>query len=72
MNLALQRRRFIAVMAFTAVALVVALVAIVGALGFHIGWLFWVFAGAILAGFASHGWLMWGVLRDKAAPRAAP
>jgi hypothetical protein len=28
----------------------------------------WLFAGAILAGFASHGWLMLGMARGKPAP----
>ena len=68
MNLALQRRRLFIAMAITAGALIVALIAIVGSLGFHIGWMIWVFVAAILAGFASHGWLMLGVLRDRAAP----
>jgi phosphatidylserine synthase len=67
MDLALQRRRLFIAMAITAGALIVALAAIVGALGFHVGWMIWVFVAAILAGFASHGWLMLGVLRQKAA-----
>ena len=59
--------------AITAVAaarlgLTVALVAAVGFLGFHIGWMKWLFVGAALAGFGSHGWLMLGVLRQRAPP----
>jgi phosphatidylserine synthase len=67
MDLVLQRRRLFIAMAITAGALIVALIAIVAALGFHIAWMVWVFVAAIVAGFASHGWLMLGVLRDKAA-----
>ena len=29
-------------------------------------WGMWLFAGAMLAGFGSHGWLMLGVAREKA------
>ncbi len=67
MNLALQRRRLFIAMAITAAGLIVALIAIVGVLGLHVGWMIWVFVAAILVGFGSHGWLMVGVLRDKAA-----
>ena len=72
MNLALQRRRLIITLAITAGALIVALAAVVASLGFHQTWGMWVFAAAILAGFASHGWLMLGVLREKPAPGSAP
>ncbi|HVN01073.1 MAG TPA: hypothetical protein VMT68_12755 [Caulobacteraceae bacterium] len=68
MNLALQRRRFFIAMAVTAAALIVALVALAAMLGFHAAWAGWLFGAAILAGFASHGWLMLGLARDKAAP----
>ncbi len=65
MDLALQRRRFVVAVTITVVALVVAMIAAVAMLGFHQAWAMWVFAGAILAGFGSHGWLMLGVLRDR-------
>jgi Na+/H+-dicarboxylate symporter len=65
MNLALQRRRLFIAMTITVVALVVAMAAVVATFGFHQAWGMWLFAGAILAGFASHGWLMLGVLREK-------
>ncbi|MEJ0065936.1 MAG: hypothetical protein WDM85_11345 [Caulobacteraceae bacterium] len=68
MDLALQRRRLYITLAITTVALVVALIAVVAGLGFHLAWGMWLFAAAILAGFASHGWLMLGVLREKSAP----
>jgi hypothetical protein len=67
-NLALQRRRFFIAMTATVVCAVVALIAILAAFGLHLAWAMWVFAGAILAGFGAHGWLMLGVLRDRSAP----
>ena len=68
MNLDLQRRRFFVAMTVTGVALGVALTAAVALFAFHIGWALWVFAAAILAGFGSHGWLMLGLMREKASP----
>jgi len=67
MDLALQRRRLYITLTITAVALVVALAAVVASLGFRQPWGMWLFAAAIVAGFASHGWLMLGVLREKSA-----
>ena len=72
MNLALQRRRLFVTLAITVGALIVALAGVVASLGFHLVWGMWVFAAAILTGFASHGWLMLGVLREKPAPGSAP
>ena len=68
MDLALQRRRLYVALAITAAALVVAMAAVVATFGFHLAWGMWLFAGAILAGFASHGWLMLGMARREAAP----
>ncbi|MFI4934564.1 MAG: hypothetical protein ACHP7N_08095 [Caulobacterales bacterium] len=65
MNVALQRRRLAIALGITAVCIVIALAAVVGAFGFHIGWMMWVFAGAIVGGFASHAWLMLGVMRER-------
>jgi uncharacterized membrane protein YdbT with pleckstrin-like domain len=70
MDLALQRRRFFIAMAITVAALVVALAAAVGMFGLHLAWAIWVFAAALLVGFASHAWLMLGLFRDRAAPSA--
>ena len=67
MNLSLQRRRLYVMLGITAAALTLALIAIVASFGFHQAWGMWVFGGAMLAGFASHGWLMLGVLREKAS-----
>ena len=68
MNVANQRRRLFVAMGITAGALILAMIAIVASFAFHAPWGLWVFAAAILAGFASHGWLMLGVLREKSAP----
>jgi len=68
MNVARQKRRLMLALGATAVSLVVAIGAVIGSFGFHIGWMMWVFAGALAAGFASHAWLMLGVWRDRTAP----
>ena len=52
-------------MSITVVALIAAMLAAIGLFGFHLAWAIWPFLLAILAGFASHAWLMLGVLRDK-------
>jgi hypothetical protein len=67
MDLALQRRRLYITLAATTISLIVALVAVIASFGFHQPWGMWLFAAAIVAGFASHGWLMLGVLREKSA-----
>jgi hypothetical protein len=66
MNLALHKRRLFIAMAITTAGLIVAMAALAVFLAFHIGWALYVFGAAILVGFGSHGWLMLGVLRDKA------
>ncbi|HLY79221.1 MAG TPA: hypothetical protein VKQ70_07590 [Caulobacteraceae bacterium] len=67
MDFALQRRRLYITLTITTVALVVAMAAIVASLGCHLAWGMWLFGAAILAGFASHGWLMLGMLPRKPA-----
>ena len=62
-DVAVQRGRLIRMIAINVIGVVVAVAAIVGYLSFHIGWLVWVFAGAVIAGFAGHVWLMLGLLR---------
>jgi phosphatidylserine synthase len=64
MDIPRQKRRLAIALAITGVCLAVALAAIVGSFSYHIGWMLWVFGAAMLAGFASHGWLMWGVMRE--------
>jgi hypothetical protein len=71
-DISLQRRRLFVTLAITAGALIVALVGVVASLGFHLAWGMWLFAAAILTGFASHGWLMLGVLREKPASGSVP
>lgn len=54
-------------MTITVVSLVLAMGFAVALFGLHLAWAIWPFSASILAGFASHGWLMLGVLRDKTA-----
>ena len=68
MDLALQRRRLWITLAITAGALIVALVGFAAMLSAHARWGVWLFGAAIVVGFASHGWLMLGVLREKPTP----
>ncbi len=65
MDLSLHKRRLFIAMAITTAGLIVAMIALALFLGFHMGWALYLFGAAILVGFASHGWLMLGVLRDK-------
>ena len=67
MNLARQRRRLWIALIATGLCLLVALAAIIGVFAFHVGWMLWLFGAALIAGFASHGWLMWGFLREDRA-----
>jgi len=67
MNLARQRRRLWIALGITAACLVVALAALAGYFALHISWMLFVFVAAIVAGFASHGWLMWGFWREGKA-----
>ena len=62
-DVALQRRRLIAMLAFDGLCVVVAVAAAIGYLSFHVVWLGLVFAGAIVAGFAAQVWLMLGLRR---------
>jgi hypothetical protein len=62
-NVARQRRRLMIMLAFDAVCFLVALGAIVGDLSFHIGWLIWLFAAAMIAGFGAQAWLIAGIRR---------
>jgi hypothetical protein len=65
MDLALQRRRLFITLGITAGALIAALAGVIASFGFHATWGMWLFAGAMIIGFASHGWLMLGVARGK-------
>ena len=66
-DVALQRRRFIVMVAIDAVCLLIGLVAVVGALNFHIGWLRWVFGLAVIVGFGAQVWLIAGLAGRRQA-----
>ena len=60
------RGRLMRMIAIDAVCVLVAMTAIVGYLSFHIGWMAWLFAGAMITGFAAQIWLVVDFMR---APR---
>ena len=66
-DVALQRRRFIIMVAIDAVCLLIGLIAVVGALNFHIGWLRWVFGAAVIVGFGAQVWLIAGLAGRRQA-----
>ncbi len=63
-DIARQRRRLIAMLAFNFACVLAAIAAAVGYLSFHVAWLGPVFILAMLAGFAAQIWLVAG-LRAK-------
>ena len=65
MDIALQRRRLYIALGATAVALIVAAIAIAASFAFHAAWGMWLFVAAIAVGFGSHAWLILGVARDR-------
>ena len=65
MNVALQRRRLFIALGVTAVALIVAAIAIAASFAFHAAWGMWLFVAAMVAGFGSHAWLILGVARER-------
>jgi hypothetical protein len=65
MDVALQRRRLFIALGATAVALIVAAVAIAASFAFHAAWGMWLFVAAIVGGFGSHAWLILGVARER-------
>ena len=69
-DVAAQRRRLMIMIAIDAVCVVVALVAIVGALGFHVKWMLGLFVLAVLAGFGAQVWLMLGLMQNEAGPKS--
>ena len=69
-DVAVQRRRLMIMIAIDAVCVVVALVAIVGALGLHVKWLLGLFVLAVLAGFGAQVWLMLGLIQNGAGPKS--
>ena len=67
MNIALQRRRLWIALGVTGAAVLVALAGVTASFAYHAAWGMWLFAAAILVGFGSHGWLIWGAWREKGA-----
>jgi hypothetical protein len=65
MDLAIQKRRLALTIAINALSVLIAVAAAVGALGYHVGWLIWIFGAALCAGFAAQSWLIVGLLRGK-------
>jgi hypothetical protein len=59
------RGRLMRMIAIDAVCVLVAIVAVVGYLSFHIAWMGAVFAGAMLAGFAAQIWLVIDFARTR-------
>ena len=60
-----ERRRLITMVVVDGICFLIAFAAIVGDFGFHIGWMRWVFLGAVVAGFAAQGWLVAGMSGKK-------
>jgi len=69
-DVAAQRRRLMIMIAIDAVCVLVAMVAIIGALGFHVGWMLGLFVLAVLVGFGAQVWLMLGLRQGKAGPNS--
>jgi hypothetical protein len=65
-----QRRRLAVMLAINLVCVLVGASAAIGAFAYRIGWLDYVFAAAILVGFAAHIWLMLGLARG-AGPKGS-
>src|SRR5205814_1058873 len=61
------QRRLIIVLAINGVAALVAIAGIVGGLAFHVGWMNWLFVGALIVGFGAQIWLIVRFVRDKQA-----
>ena len=66
-DVAKQRRRFTIMVAVDAVCLLIGVIAVVGALNFHIGWLRWVFGLAVIVGFGAQVWLIAGLAGRRQA-----
>jgi len=62
-DVALQRRRLMWMLAIDAACVLVAIGAVIGFLGFHIAWMGPLFALAVVGGFAAQIWLVLGLRR---------
>ena len=65
LDLEQSKRRMMIMLAIDAVAFVVAIGAAIGAFGFKIEWLTFVFLIALLIGFAAQFWFIAGVRRSS-------
>jgi hypothetical protein len=59
------RRRLIAMVAIDGVCALVAVIAIVGYLSFHVGWMGALFAAALVTGFGAQIWFIIGFVRSR-------
>lgn len=69
-DVALQRRRLMLMLAIDAVCVMIAIAAMVAYLSFHIGWAGPVFAAAVIAGFGAQIWLVMGLRAAASKPGA--
>ncbi|HEX4095993.1 MAG TPA: hypothetical protein VHX64_04650 [Caulobacteraceae bacterium] len=60
-----QRGRLVRMVVIDALCVLVAAAALIGDLGFHREGLIWVFASAVVAGFAAQIWLVAGLMRRQ-------
>jgi hypothetical protein len=63
-DIAVQRRRLMVMIAINAICVLAAIVSIIGALSFHLGWMMPVFIVAVLVGFGAQFWLFAGLMRS--------
>ena len=64
------RRRLMTMIGIDAACVLVALIAMVGAWGFHVGWMLGLFVPAVLVGFGAQVWLMLGLRQGGAGPKS--
>ncbi len=66
----LQRKRLGVMLGVNLVCVLAALGAAIGLFGYHLAWMVYVFAGAMVVGFGAHVWLMVG-LAQGARPKGS-
>jgi hypothetical protein len=62
------RRRLMIMATIDGVCVLVALAAMVGAWGFHVGWMLGLFVPAVVVGFGAQVWLVLGLRQGKTGP----
>lgn len=65
LDVAVQRGRLMRMILVDALCVVVAAGAIVGDIAWRVDWLIWVFAAALVAGFAAQIWLVAGLISKR-------